>query len=240
MAIHHASIGHMELHKKNAGKRLNWLRAAVLGSNDGIVSVSSVVVGVAGALNTTHFILTAGIAALVAGALSMAVGEYVSVSTQRDTERALLEKERKELLETPEEEFEELAAIYEGKGLSESTARLVAQELTAHDAFAAHVDAELGIDPDALTNPWHAAYASALSFLAGGIIPLLAISLPGASIRIPVTFAAVVVALTITGTLSAWAGDAKKRTAALRVVTGGLLAMAVTFGIGKLFGVSGL
>ena len=233
-------IVHAEIHAATINSKLNWLRAAVLGANDGIVSVSSVVVGVAGATNTTGFILTAGVASLVAGALSMAVGEYVSVSTQRDTERALLEKERFELLNEPDAELKELAMIYHKKGLSEKTAHLVAQELTDHDAFAAHVDAELGLDPNDLTNPWHAATASGAAFFCGAIIPLLAIVLPPASIRIPVTFGAVIIALIITGGLSAHAGGASKRKATLRVVGGGLIAMLVTFGIGTLFGVAGV
>lgn len=233
-------IAHTETHGSMSGGKLNWLRAAVLGANDGIVSVSSVVVGVAGATDATGFILTAGTAAIVAGALSMAVGEYVSVSTQRDTERALLAKERQELIDTPEQELEELVSIYHGKGLSKETARIVAVELTEKDAFAAHADAELGINPNDLTNPWHAAYASGLAFFAGAIIPLVAIILPPASIRIPVTFASVLVALIITGTLSAHTGGANKTTATIRVVVGGLLAMIITFGIGKLFGVVGI
>src|SRR5690349_18423113 len=133
---------------------LNWLRAAVLGANDGIVSVAGLVMGIAGATTDRHTILVAGLAGLVAGALSMAAGEYVSVSTQRDTERALLAKERAELRDEPEEELAELAGLYVAKGLSEQTARQVAVELTEHDALAAHADIELGIDPDALTNPW--------------------------------------------------------------------------------------
>lgn len=231
---------HKELHTDNSGTQLNWLRAAVLGANDGIVSVASIVVGVAGASNSSGFILTAGVAGLVAGALSMAVGEYVSVSTQRDTEKALLEKERYELEHSPKEELEELAGIYEAKGLTQATARTVAEELTAKDAFAAHVDAELGIDPDDLTNPWHAAFASAGSFFAGAIIPLVAIVVPPVSIRLPVTFAAVLIALAITGTLSAHVGGANKIKATIRVVVGGVFAMLVTYGIGKLVGRVGL
>lgn len=233
-------IVHVEVHGNNANSKLNWLRAAVLGANDGIISVASVVVGVAGASNSLHFIATAGVAAIVAGALSMAVGEYVSVSTQRDTEKALLAKERWELETMPEQELSELSAIYEKKGLSKETAKLVADELTAHDAFAAHVDAELGIDPNDLTNPWHAAYASGAAFFCGAILPLVAILLPPASMRIPVTFISVLVALTATGALSAHAGGASKRVAIVRVVLGGTVAMVVTFGIGKLFGVAGI
>ncbi len=231
---------HHELHTDNSSSRLNWLRAAVLGANDGVVSVASIVVGVAAASNSAGFILTAGVAGLVAGALSMAVGEYVSVSTQRDTEKALLEKERFELLHEPEAELEELASLYETKGLTRETAQKVAQELTAHDAFAAHVDAELHIDPNNLTNPWQAALASAASFLSGAVIPLIAILLPPASVRIPVTFVAVLFVLVITGALSATAGGAGKGKAILRVVVGGALAMAVTFGIGRIFGVVGI
>lgn len=231
---------HHEFHASGSGSKLNWLRAAVLGANDGIVSVAAIVVGVAGASNSASFILTAGVAGLVAGALSMAVGEYVSVSTQRDTEESLLEKERLELEEDPASELNELVSIYEAKGLTKETAEKVAEELTTHDAFAAHAEAELHIDPNALTNPWHAAYASSLAFLSGAIIPLLAIMLPPASLRIPVTFIAVLIALIITGTLSAHAGGANKTVATVRVVVGGVLAMAITFGIGKLLGVAGI
>ncbi len=234
MMVHH------ELHASGSGAKLNWLRAGVLGANDGIVSVAAIVVGIAGASDSLGYILTAGVAGLTAGALSMAVGEYVSVSSQRDTERALLAKERGELRDEPDAELAELATIYEAKGLSKATAYTVAAELTTHDAFAAHAEAELHIDPNELTNPWHAAFASAVAFLAGAIIPLIAIVLPPASLRIPITFAAVVVALVITGTLSAYIGGANKIRATLRVVVGGALAMIITFGIGKVFGVVGL
>jgi VIT1/CCC1 family predicted Fe2+/Mn2+ transporter len=233
---------HNELHSntKDTGKKLNWLRAAVLGANDGIVSTASIVVGVAGASNASGFIITAGVAGLTAGALSMAVGEYVSVSTQRDTEQAMLEKERYELLHQPEHELEELVSIYRAKGLKPDTARVVALELTAHDAFAAHADAELRTDPNNLTNPVAAAFASAVSFTVGGFIPLLAIILPPEGSRIAACFAAVLVALIATGMLSAKLGGAKKRRATIRVVAGGIIAMVVTFGVGTLFGVSGI
>jgi vacuolar iron transporter family protein len=229
---------HIESQKTVSGQKLNWLRAAVLGANDGIVSVAALVVGVAGATNSSQFILTAGIAGMISGALSMAVGEYVSVSTQRDTERALIEKERHELLSLPKEELDELADIYERKGLSRATAETVAQELTAHDAFAAHAEAELHIDPNNLTNPWYAAFASGLSFTVGAVIPVLAIVLPPTNIRIGVTFIAVLIALIITGTWSAHEGGAGKTRASIRVVLGGALAMAITFGVGKIFGVT--
>jgi VIT1/CCC1 family predicted Fe2+/Mn2+ transporter len=233
-------IGHLEIQSNISSGKLNSLRAAVLGANDGIVSVSSVILGVAGASNTTGFIVTAGVAALVAGALSMAVGEYISVSAQRDSEKALLKKERFELDTMPEQELAELTGLYEKKGLSKSTAELVAKELTAKDAFAAHVDAELKIDPNNLTNPFHAAYASGAAFFCGAIIPVLAILLPPAQMRIPVTFISVIIALIITGFLSAKVGGAKKLNAVIRVVLGGILAMVITYGIGKIFGITGI
>ncbi|MDZ7910700.1 MAG: VIT family protein [Rhodococcus sp. (in: high G+C Gram-positive bacteria)] len=220
--------------------RLNWLRAGVLGANDGIVSTAGLVVGVAAATTDRGSLLTAGIAGLVAGAVSMALGEYVSVSTQRDAERSLLIKERRELAEEPEEELAELAALYEAKGLSTETAQKVAQELTDHDPFAAHVDVELGIDPDALTNPWQAAASSAVSFISGALLPLLSILLLPASQRIPVTFVVVLLALALTGTISARLGGAPSRPAVTRIVIGGAIAMAVTYAIGQLAGVAGI
>lgn len=219
---------------------MNWLRAGVLGANDGIVSTAGLVVGVAAVSADVRAILTAGLAGLVSGALSMAVGEYVSVSTQRDTERAVLAKEKRELAEEPDYELRELAAIYVGKGLSPETARQVARELTAHDAFAAHADAELGLNPEDLTDPWQAAASSAVSFTLGALLPLLAVTLPPASWRVPVTIVAVLIALALTGTVSARFGGSRPRRAVLRVVIGGALAMAVTYGIGRLLGVSGL
>nr|WP_240162986.1 VIT family protein [Mycolicibacterium sphagni] len=215
---------------------MNWLRAGVLGANDGIVSTAGIVVGVAAATAERGPIFTAGIAALAAGALSMAVGEYVSVSTQRDSEQAMLKKERRELDTQPAEELDELAALYEAKGLTPATARTVAEELTDHDAFAAHVDIELRLDPDELTNPWQAAISSALSFTVGAILPLLAILLPPPSLRVPITFAAVLIALAVTGFISARLGGANPRRAIARVVIGGALAMGITFGIGHLVG----
>jgi vacuolar iron transporter family protein len=229
---------HPEPHTPGHESRLNWLRASVLGANDGIVSIAGLVVGVAGATNSTAVIITAGLAGIIAGAISMAAGEYVSVSSQRDSERALLLKERTELRDFPEEELQELAAIYESKGLKKSTALTVAKELTEHDVFAAHVDAELKIDPNNLTNPWNAAFASAASFLAGAIIPMTAIILPPAPIRVLVAFVSVIIALALTGILSAHVGGANPVRATIRVVAGGALAMAVTYGVGKLFGVA--
>jgi VIT1/CCC1 family predicted Fe2+/Mn2+ transporter len=229
---------HTEPHAANIGQRLNWLRAGVLGANDGIVSVAAVAVGVAGATSDLGPIVTATSAALVGGAISMALGEYVSVSSQRDTERALIEKEKRELAEMPAEELAELTQLYREKGLSDDTARRVAEELTAHDALGAHLDAELGIDPDELTSPWQAAISSAISFTLGALLPLLAILLPPADWRVPTTFVAVVIALALTGTLSAVLGGAGKRRAVLRLVGGGALALAVTWALGLLLGTS--
>lgn len=226
---------HFEPHGDDSLSSANWLRAAVLGANDGIVSVAALVVGVAGATSVTHDIFIAGIAGLLAGALSMAVGEFVSVSSQRDTEKALLAKERYELEHFPVEELEELTKIYESKGLNRETAEIVARELTERDAFAAHVEAELHIDPNDLTSAWQAAFASAASFTVGAIIPLVAIMLPPANYRIGVTFASVLFALTITGVLSARASKARVVHVVLRMIAGGGLAMLVTYVIGTLF-----
>lgn len=227
-----------EPHTENMAARLNWLRAGVLGANDGIVSTAGLVVGVASATTRATPIFIAGLAGLVAGALSMAVGEYVSVSTQRDSERARLAEEQRELLDDPDYELAELTQIYRHKGLSEQTAHQVAQELTAHDAFAAHAEAELRLDPHELTNPWQAALSSAVAFTCGAVLPLLAVVLPPITWRIPVTFATVLVALAMTGTVSARLGGGNPRRAVLRVVAGGALAMVVTYGIGQIPGVS--
>jgi len=217
---------------------MNWLRAGVLGANDGIVSTAGLVVGVASATAATGPIFTAGIAGVVAGAVSMALGEYVSVSSQRDTERSLLAEERAELNLHPDEELDELTALYVRKGLQHATARQVAEELTEHDAFAAHADAELGIDPHALTNPLHAAGASAFAFIVGSLLPLIAILLPPPGVRIVVTFVVVLLALAVTGAVSAHLGTARKTAAVARLVLGGALALLVTFGIGRLVGVA--
>ncbi len=208
----------------------------MLGANDGIVSTAGIVVGVAAATVERGPILTAGIAGLAAGAVSMALGEYVSVSTQRDTERALLRKERRELKEDPEAELDELTALYEAKGLSSATARSAAEELTEHDAFAAHAEVELGIDPEDLTNPWTAAVSSAVSFTVGALLPLLAILLPPIGLRIPVTVVAVLASLTITGAVSARLGGAAVQRAIMRNVIGGGLALAITYAIGHVVG----
>lgn len=219
--------------------KLNWLRAAVLGANDGIVSIAGLVVGVAGATNETSTIATAGVAGLVAGALSMAVGEYVSVSTQRDAERAYIAKEKQELADNPKEELQELADAYKDRGLSDKTALIVAKELTKKDALRAHLETEFGLDEEDLTNPWHAGIASAISFTFGGLIPVIAILAPqDHNLRIILTFVSVVLALALTGYLSAKAGSAEPKRATIRVIFGGILAMIVTYAIGSAFGVA--
>ena len=231
-APHH----HVEPHHGSVANKLNWLRASVLGANDGIVSVAGIVVGVAAATAERGPVFTAGIAGLAAGALSMAVGEYVSVSTQRDTERAMLQVERQELKLQPEVELDELTGLYEARGLTHETALEVAEELTAHDPLAAHAEVELHIDPEELTNPWQAAISSAVSFTLGAILPLIAILVPPPSARILVTVITVLIALAITGWVSARLGGAKPLRPTLRVTVGGALAMAITFGIGHLVG----
>lgn len=229
-----------EPHQNDIAQRLNWLRAGVLGANDGIVSVAAIVVGVAGVTTASGPILVAGTAGLVGGAVSMALGEYVSVSSQKDSQNDMIDKERRELKDQPEEELAELAAIYQGKGLSVDTARKVAQELTAHDALGAHLSAELNIDETDVVSPWAAALASAIAFIAGAILPMIAILLPPENVRVPLTFAAVLVALAATGALGAWIGGGSKLRAAIRVVLGGALALVATFSIGNLLGASGV
>ncbi|WP_207344753.1 VIT family protein [Arthrobacter sp. E3] len=229
-----------EPHRPELAQRLNWLRAGILGANDGIVSVAAIVVGVAGVSTSTGPILTAGVAGLVGGAVSMALGEYVSVSSQRDSQHALIEKERTELAEQPEEELAELAAMYQAKGLSPATALNVAEELTAHDALSAHLSIEMNIDQDDVVSAWSAALASAVAFTLGAILPLLAILLPPPSLRVPVTFVAVIVALGLTGWFGAYLGGSNRGRAAVRVVVGGALALAATFIIGNVLGASGM
>ena len=218
--------------------RSGWLRAAVLGANDGIVSVSSLIVGVAAADPTPGTVLIAGIAGLSAGAMSMAAGEYVSVSSQSDTERADIAREATALEELPQEELAELAAIYRERGLSEQTALLVARELTANDALGAHVRDELGLSEVHAANPLQAALASGLTFSVAASVPLLAAVLAPASAVIPVVLVVTVIALAVLGALGAVAGAAPVMRATLRVVAWGVFAMAVTAGVGWVFGVS--
>ncbi|MGC3954751.1 MAG: VIT family protein [Propionicimonas sp.] len=228
-----------EPHRTGIGQKLNWLRAGVLGANDGIVSTAGVVIGVAAAAPDQPLaIATAGVAALAAGAFSMAGGEYVSVSTQRDTERALLEQERQELLAQPAAELLELAGFYRDRGLSAGLAQQVAVELTEHDALAAHAEVELGIDHRELTDPWVAAVSSFVSFAAGAAIPLVMILLPVGGHRIVAAASAVVIGLFLTGWISAALGGAPRRPAILRNVLMGSATMAATYLIGTLFGVA--
>jgi VIT1/CCC1 family predicted Fe2+/Mn2+ transporter len=223
-------------HPGGLNNRLNWLRAAVLGANDGIVSTAGIVIGAVGATSDRPAIVIAGVAGLAAGAMSLGAGEYVSVSTQRDSELALLAKERRELRDEPEEELAELAGLYVDKGLDEELALQVAIELTKHDALGAHAETELGIDPDDISNPWNAALASSVSFTIGAMLPLLTMTLAAPDIRLWLTVVAVVIALAITGWASARFGYSSPRRAVFRNVVGGLFAMAVTYGIGSLLG----
>jgi len=225
-----------EPHSGGLANRLNWLRAGVLGANDGIVSVAAIAVGVAGATPQLGPIIAAAVAGLVGGAISMALGEYVSVSSQRDSERALIAKEETELAEMPHEELAELTQLYQDKGLTPQTARQVAEELTANDALAAHLDAELNIDQSDIVSPWRAAFASAVAFLIGGVLPIIAMIIFPASMRVPATFAAVLIALAITGALGGYLGDSPMLRPMVRVVVGGALALAATFLIGRLLG----
>lgn len=220
------------------GAKLNVLRAGVLGAQDGIVSTAGLVVGVAGATADAEALLVAGTAGLIAGALSMAGGEYTSVSTQRDTERATLAQEKWELATMPEAELEELTALYQAKGLTRPLAEQVATALTEHDALAAHAETELGLDPQVLVNPWHASLTSAVSFALGAALPLLAMVLSPAKVRVEATVAVVVAALVVTGFVSARQSGAPPLRAVVRIVAVGLLAMLVTYAIGALVGVA--
>lgn len=225
-----------EPHVRGFNNRLNWLRAAVLGANDGIVSTAGIVIGAVGATSDRNAIMIAGVAGLAAGAMSMGAGEYVSVSTQRDSELALLAKERRELHEEPEAELAELAGLYAAKGLPDDLALEVATVLTAKDALAAHAEVELGIDPDDIASPWHAAWASMVSFTIGALLPLLTIILASDETRVGLTVGVVVLALAITGWVSARLGYSSPPRALARNIAGGLFAMAVTFAIGSVLG----
>lgn len=227
-----------EPHNNDLSGRLNRLRAGVLGANDGIVSTAGLVVGVAGATTDRTAILAAGVAGLVAGSLSMAGGEYASVSTQRDTERAALRLEAQELRDMPEAEEQELAGIYRDKGLSDELAARVARELTEQDALRAHAEAELQIDPDNLTSPWQAAWASLVAFAVGALIPVVAIVLPPTAWRVWACAVAVLVGLVLTGAISARLGSSHVGRAVRRNVVVGSLTMVVTYYVGLLFGVT--
>ena len=224
---------HPELH---LSFRSNWLRAGVLGANDGILSVSSLVLGVAASGASGSAILTAGVAGLVAGAGSMAAGEYVSVSSQRDTEKADLALETRELREDPEGELAELTAIYEGRGLPSQLALEVATALMESDALKAHARDELGLDEERRAQPLQAAWASALSFACGAALPLIAITASPSSVRALVCVIVTLVALVTLGDMGARLGGAPRGRAIVRVVFWGAAAMAVTSGIGALVG----
>jgi vacuolar iron transporter family protein len=232
---HNSDMRHTERHRNH---RIGWLRAAVLGANDGIVSMASLVLGVAAAGVEPKAILITGVAGLVAGAMSMAAGEYVSVSSQSDTERADLDKERLELATQPDHEHAELAAIYVTRGLDAGTAKTVATQLMAHDALGAHSRDELGISDTTSAKPVQAAMASAMTFAVGAALPLLVVLLaPAAMLNVAVA-ASSLVFLAALGSLAARAGGSSVMTAALRVTFWGALAMALTFGVGALFGVA--
>ena len=226
---------HIERHRTH---RTGWLRAAVLGANDGIVSTASLVMGVAAAGASEENVLIAGVAALVAGAMSMAAGEYVSVSSQADTEHADLNRERKELLADPRHEHAELAAIYRGRGLDAALASQVATQLMEHDALGAHARDELGISDALSARPIQAALSSAATFAVGAGLPLLAVILAPASVLMWAVSGVSLVALALLGALAARAGGAPVTTATARVTFWGALAMALTAGVGFLFGVA--
>ena len=224
---------HREWHRT---ERIGWLRAAVLGANDGVVSTASLVVGVAAAHATSHDIMVAGVAGLIAGAMSMAAGEYVSVSSQADAEQADLARERKELSSDQSAELSELTAIYVGRGLDPSLAKQVAEQLTTHDALAAHARDELGISESLIARPVQAALASAGTFALGAAMPLItAVIAPGAYL-IPFVAGSSLLFLAILGGLAAFVGGARAARGALRVTFWGALAMALTAGVGSLFG----
>ncbi|EIL91507.1 VIT1/CCC1 transporter family protein [Rhodanobacter spathiphylli] len=227
---------HYERHRTG---RMGWLRASVLGANDGIVSTASLVLGVAAAQASGQNVLVAGVAGLVAGAMSMAAGEYVSVHSQADSERAELEREHHELQTDVEAEHKELAAIYMDRGLDQALATQVADQLMAHNALDAHARDELGITEAFRARPLQAAGASALSFAVGSALPLLVVALSPTSMLLPMVFVTSLVLLAALGALAAWAGGAKMGVGALRITFWGALAMAITTGVGMLFGVSG-
>src|SRR6202051_758030 len=225
-----------QLPERHFVDRIGWLRAAVLGANDGILSTASLIVGVAAAAATQNAVLIAGVAGLVAGAMSMATGEYVSVSSQSDTERAELALERKELSENPAYELNELAEIYVKRGVDQALSRQVAQQLMAKDALGAHARDELGISEITTARPVQAALTSAASFSIGAAMPLLMVVLSPRGTLVSIVFAASLGFLAVLGAIGAMAGGANVLRATARVTFWGALAMAVTAGIGKLFG----
>ncbi len=224
---------HPEIHRSG---RVGWLRAAVLGSNDAIVSTASLMVGVASSSASTHAVLVAGLAGLVAGAMSMAVGEYLSVSSQRDAERADIDREELELATSPQAELTELATIYVKRGLDKDLSLRVAEQLSAHDRLGAHLRDELGIDPQALAQPKQAAWISAASFSTFAMLPIVALLVSPERWHVAAIAGASLVSLALLGALGAYLGGARMVAAALRVTVGGGLAMAVTAVVGHLLG----
>ena len=222
--------------ERHASSRIGWLRAAVLGANDGIVSTASLIVGVAASDASRSSVLVAGVAALFAGAMSMAAGEYVSVSSQSDTEKADLAREKGELAHKPELEREELIRIYEARGVDRKTAEAVADQMTAHDALGAHARDELGLSETMSARPLQAAITSALTFTAGAAAPLLVVAVVPVALLIPAVAIVSLLCLAVLGTLGAKAGGAPLAPSLLRVTFWGALAMAVTAGVGRLFG----
>ena len=222
--------------ERHLSGRAAWLRAAVLGANDGLISTASLMVGVAAADSSRSAILIAGIAGLTAGALSMAAGEYVSVSSQRDTERADLDRERAELASDPDAEMLELAGIYQRRGLSPDLARQVALELSQSDRLTVHARDELGFDIAALARPVQASLVSASSFIMGALLPVLIVAFVPAAARMPITIAVTLVGLVVLGAVGARLGGAPPRRASLRVLIGGSLALAIALGIGRVTG----
>ena len=235
--IEDAIISTEEFQKSTMAAKLNWLRAGVLGANDGIMSTSGLILGVAGATTDSHQILVAGVAAVVAGSISMAGGEFTSVSAQKDSEKAALAVERKELKENPEGELRELQWFYEQKGMTPALAKRVALELTEKDALKAHAEAELGIDSDHHVSPGQAALSSFVAFAAGGMLPLFA-AMGDAKIRNYLVIGSVVAALTITGYVGAKIGGATAGRGIVRNLVVSLLTMGVTYVVGYLFGTS--
>ncbi|HSO95864.1 MAG TPA: VIT family protein [Acidimicrobiia bacterium] len=226
-------VHHPERHRYS---RVGWLRAAVLGANDGIVSVASIVLGVAAATSAQSQVAVAGIAALVAGAMAMAAGEFVSVSSQRDTEHADIARERREILQNPDHELSELQEIYQLRGLDEGLAGQVAQQLMAADPLGAHLRDELGMTAATRAQPLQAAISSAVSFALGGALPLVVAILVPSGARVPVVAAVAFALLAVTGALGGRFGGAPVGRAALRVLAGGSAAMLITWVIGTLVG----
>jgi VIT1/CCC1 family predicted Fe2+/Mn2+ transporter len=225
-----------QLHRSSVATRLNWLRAGVLGANDGLISTAGLVVGVAAASTDIQDITTAGIAGLIAGAISMALGEFVSVSTQRDTEKALITKKKSLLKAHPNEGREWIVSFLRERGVSKNTSNLVIAEFNDEEVLHALLRHGFGINEQEIVNPWVAAGSSMLSFSFGAALPVIAMQLSPADLRIPVTVIAVLIGLAITGGLSAYLGQASKRSAVMRLICGGALAMAITYGIGQLLG----